>query len=177
MSERYGAAAVRLPGVVPMDSVGSFEAFFEQESRVLYRRLCVITGDRTEAEDVMQDAFLAVWERWDRVQAMDDPTGYLFRTAMNLFRKRYRRALLAARRTVGLAPSRDRYADVDTKHVVTQALTTLSPRQRAALVLTELVGCSSEEAGAALRIKPGTVRALATQGREALRRTMEPNDE
>ena len=51
----------------------------------------------------MQDAFLTVWERWDRVGGMDDPVGYLYRTAMNLFRKRYRRAMLSVRRTVGLA--------------------------------------------------------------------------
>jgi RNA polymerase sigma factor (sigma-70 family) len=144
---------------------------------VLFRRLCLVTGDPSEAEDVMQDAFLNLWERWDRVRAMEDPTGYLYRTAMNLFRKRYRRALLVARRAVGLAPPRDQYAEVDAKRVVARALATLSPRQRAALVLTELVGYSSAEAGRTLGIKAGTVRALATQAREALRRTMEPNDE
>ena len=56
-----------------------------------------MTGNRAEAEELMQDAFLSVWERWDRVSGMDDPIGYLYRTAMNLFRKRYRRAMLAVR--------------------------------------------------------------------------------
>ena len=68
----------------------SFEDFFEAESRVLYRRLCVITGNGHEAEEIMQDAFLAIWERWDRVAGLDDTTGYLYRTAMNAFRSRYR---------------------------------------------------------------------------------------
>jgi Sigma-70 region 2 len=52
-----------------------FEEFFELESRVLYRRFCVITGNGHEAEEIMQDAFLAIWERWDRVAGLDDPTG------------------------------------------------------------------------------------------------------
>ena len=61
----------------------------------------------------MQDAFLKVWERWDRVGRMDDPVGYLYRTAMNLFRKRYRRAMLAVRRTVGLTPANDDFSEAD----------------------------------------------------------------
>src|SRR5512134_1256050 len=88
----------------------SFEDFYGGESRLLFRRLWLVTGNRAEAEELMQDAFLEVWERWDRVGQMDDPVGYVYRTAMNLFRKRYRRALLAIRRSVGLAPAHDDFA-------------------------------------------------------------------
>lgn len=151
----------------------TFEGFFDAESPVLFRRLCLLTGNRAEAEDVMQDAFLRLWERWDRVSEMQDPTGYLYRTAMNVFRSRYRRARLAARRAVGLAPSRDEFAEADARRAVMQALGKLTPRQRAAVVLTDLIGFGSEEAGRALGVKASTVRALATQGRETLRATME----
>ena len=167
-------AATRLPRpLVITPAALTFEGFFDTESPVLFRRLCLLTGNRSEAEDVMQDAFLRLWERWDRVAAMEDPTGYLYRTAMNVFRSRYRRARLAARRAAGLAP-RDEYAEADARRTVTRALGTLTPRQRAAVVLTDLIGFSSEEAGHALGVKASTVRALATQGRETLRRTMEP---
>jgi RNA polymerase sigma-70 factor (ECF subfamily) len=176
MSEPSLAAGVRVSGQVELGATESFEAFFDAESAALFRRLCLITGDRAEAEDIMQDAFLKLWERWDRVPQMDDPTGYLYRTAMNLFRKRYRHAAVVARKAVGLAPRRDEFADADDKRVVARALATLAPRQRAALVLTELVGYSSEEAGRVLGIRAGTVRALATQGRDVLRRTMERDD-
>ena len=73
----------------------TFETFYDAEARTLFRRLWLVTGNRSEAEEIMQDAFLKVWERWDRVRAMDDPVGYLYRTAMNMFRKRHRRAALA----------------------------------------------------------------------------------
>lgn len=124
----------------------------------------------------MQDAFLKVWERWERVDGMDDPVGYLYRTAMNLFRKRYRRAVMAVRRTIGLGPSRDDFADADERETVRRMLSTIPPRQRAALVLTELLGFSPDEAGRALGVQASTVRSLSRHGRESFRRAMEVDD-
>src|SRR4029078_10527725 len=80
----------------------NFEAFFEAEHARLLRALYLVTGDPQEAEELMQDAFVAVWERWARVRSRDEPTGYLYRTAMNRFRSRLRRAARATRRA--LAP-------------------------------------------------------------------------
>ena len=124
----------------------------------------------------MQDAFLRVWERWDRVGGMDDPVGYLYRTAMNLFRKRYRRAALSVRRAVGLAPRIDDFSDADDRHVVHHVLATIPPRQRAALVLTEMLGFSSKEAGDALGVTDATIRSLTRHGRDAFRSVMEVDD-
>jgi RNA polymerase sigma factor (sigma-70 family) len=137
----------------------------------------MITGSRHEAEELAQDAFLALWERWDRVATMEDPTGYLYRTAMNAFRKRRRRAALALRRLSGMAPQQDAFAAADARQVVAAALAGLSRRQRAALVLTELLEFSSEEAGIALGIKPVTVRVLASQGGAAMRLSVGASDE
>lgn len=150
MHEPLRLAAVPLDSE-PLDASLSFETFYDAESRTLFRRLWLVTGKRSEAEEFMQDAFLKVWERWEQVGAMDDPVGYLYRTAMNLFRKRYRRAVLAIRRTVGLAPARDDFADADDREIVRRVLSTLPPRQRAALVLTEMLGFSPEDAGARAR--------------------------
>lgn len=164
------------PAIDALEATRSFEAFYEAESRLLFRRLWLVTGNRAEAEELMQDAFLKVWERWDRVGAMEDPVGYLYRTAMNLFRKRYRRALLAIRRSVGLEPWRDDFAAADDRDTVRRVLSTLPARQRAALVLTELLGFSPQEAGEALGIKASSVRSLSHQGRASFRRVMEVED-
>lgn len=155
----------------------AFAAFFEAERDGLFGALVLITGDRHEAEEVVQDAFLAVWERWDQVGGMENPAGYLYRTAMNVFRRRRRRAAVAVRRAVGLAHQEDAFAAADSKQVVAQALAGLSRRQRAALVLTDLLGFSSEEAGQALGIKPVTVRVLASQGRAAMKQSLGEKDE
>ena len=159
-----------------LEGARTFEAFYQAEARTLFRRLWLVTGNRAEAEELMQDAFLKVWERWEQVGAMEDPVGYLYRTAMNLFRKRYRRAVLAIRRSMGLAPSRDDFADADDRETVRQVLSTLPPRQRAALVLTELLGFSPDDAGRALGVQASTVRSLSHQGRASFRRAMEVDD-
>ena len=159
-----------------LEASRNFEVFYEAEAQTLFRRLWLVTGNRAEAEEIMQDAFLMVWQRWDRVTGMDDRVGYLYRTAMNLFRKRYRRAMLAVRRTVGLAPSNDDFSDADDRHVVRHVLAELPPRQRAALVLTELLGFTSKEAGDALGVTDATIRSLTRHGRDAFRKVMEVED-
>jgi RNA polymerase sigma-70 factor (ECF subfamily) len=153
-------------------TISTFEDFFEEESLALFRRMCLVTGNRQEAEDVMQEAFLRLYERWDRIREMDDPVGYLYRTAFNVFRRRSRRAALAMRRILRLAPSTDEFAAADARQMVSQALSRLTPRQRAALVLTEILGYSSEAAGNLLGVRAVTVRALASQGRAAMRRAL-----
>jgi RNA polymerase sigma factor (sigma-70 family) len=155
----------------------TFEAFYEAERDGLFGALVLITGSRHEAEELTQDAFLALWERWDRVSSMENPTGYLYRTAMNAFRKARRRAAVALRRVVGMAPEQDAFAAADARQIVAAALGGLSRRQRAALVMTELLGFSAEETGRALGIKPVTVRVLASQGRAAMKQSVGASDE
>jgi RNA polymerase sigma-70 factor (ECF subfamily) len=154
---------------VPVPVAGSFEDLVRAESARLFRALCLITGNRQESEEIMQDAFLAIWERWDRVGAMNDPTGYLFRTAMNAFRRRTRRAALAVKRAVAMTPPEDPFSGVDTRRDVADALASLDRKQRAAIVLTGLLGYTSEEAGQMLGMSAGSVRVLASRARSHLR--------
>jgi RNA polymerase sigma factor (sigma-70 family) len=154
----------------------AFETFFEDEKERLLRALYLITGSAGEAEDLAQEAFTRLYERWDAVSVMDDPAGYLHRTAMNVFRNQARRAKVALRRAVGLGPDQDVFERVDDRDVATRALASLTPRQRAALVLTEGLGYSGEDAGRLLGIKAGTVWALTHQARTSLRGTVEAID-
>jgi RNA polymerase sigma-70 factor, ECF subfamily len=145
-----------------------FEDFFGEEHARLFGALCFVTGDRHEAEEIMQDAFLRMWERWDEVQ-FADPSAYLFRTAMNVFRNRYRRSVLGLRKTLGITPSEDAFANVDDRDLLVRSLRELTPDQRAAVLLTGYVGLSSEEAGKMLGMRASTIRTLATRGRAAIR--------
>lgn len=149
----------------------SFDAFFEREHGDLFGALFLVTRDRHEAEDLMQEAFLKLWERWDRVVSLEDPTGYLYRTAMNAFRMRYRRTAVAARRLfkLGIPRGPDPLDVVEDRDHVDRVLRELTPRQRAALVLTELLGYSTEDAGSLLGVKPVTIRVLVSQARKAAR--------
>jgi len=150
----------------------SFEDFFRAEQVGLFRALCLVTGSRHEAEEVMQDAFIKVYERWERVSRMEHPDGFLYRVAMNEFRSRYRRAARAMRRSVVPWQQDDAFAAVEDRDAVIRALRTLIPQQRAAIVLTSLLGYTSEEAGRMLGMRASTVRALGTRARDSLRRSV-----
>ncbi len=146
-----------------------FDAFFQEEHERLFKALYFVTGNRHDAEEVMQDAFLKLWERWDSIDEIEDPTGYLFRVGLNGFRMRRRRAATSIRKVVPAPEARDLFLDAEMRTDVRAMLLGLTPRQRAALLLVDLLGYSSEQAGSILGVRPSTVRALATQGRRALR--------
>jgi RNA polymerase sigma-70 factor (ECF subfamily) len=159
-----------------MSETLTFDAFFQDESDRLLRVLCVVTGSRSQAEDIAQEAFTKVFERWEQVVAMENPAGYLYRTAMNQFRSEYRRAARALKRVVTFRDEAvDVFTAVEDRDEAAHALASLTPRQRAALVLTEALGYSGEESGELLGIKASTVYALTHQARAALADTVEAN--
>jgi DNA-directed RNA polymerase specialized sigma24 family protein len=94
---------------------------------------------------------------------------------MNQFRSRYRRATVTLRRVVAVGPDRDVFDEVDDRDLAIRALGSLPPRQRAALVLTEGLEYSGEEAGRLLGVQATTVWALTHQARAALA-AMEESD-
>jgi len=147
-----------------------FDALFAEEHERVYRGLLFITGSRSDAEELMQDAFLKLWERWDRVGSIDDPVAYLFRIALNGSRMRARRAMRASRRLLPLLGGEaDPFEHVEAREDLRVLLRGIPDRQRTALVLTEIFGYTSEQAGEIMHVRAGTVRMLASQGRAALR--------
>jgi len=167
MSEAARTAAGELSDARP-----SFEEFFERHRRDVFAALVLVTRDRHEAEEVAQEAFVRIWQRWDRVDTIEDLTAYAFATAMNVWRSRLRRAEVALRRVIHTIPS-DEMANIDAEDSVVRALGHLTPRQRAVVILTDLLGWTSEEAGRALRIRASTVRVLSSRAHERLRQHMD----
>jgi RNA polymerase sigma-70 factor (ECF subfamily) len=165
---RVEGEVVRLP-VERVEAWALFDEFFDEEHEHLFKALYFVTGNRQDAEELMQDAFMKLWERWDQIDRISDPAGYLFRVALNGFRMRRRRAATALRRLAPVADERDLFAEAEMRADVQRLLLGLSVRQRAALLLVDLLGYPSEQAALILRVRPSTVRALATQGRMALR--------
>src|SRR5205809_708492 len=83
---------------------------------------------------------------------------------------------VALRKTAGWMPHDDQLELVESRDSVVRAMASLSPRQRAAVVLIDVLGLSSEQAGTALGVKAVTVRVQAARGREALRKAMGDHD-
>ncbi len=152
----------------------TFEDLFADEHARLYRALYLIIGNTHEAEELMQDAFLHVLERWDRI---DDPAGYLYRSALNSTRSRFRRLASAAKRPLTPGQPEDPFAAADLRDQMVRSLRGLPDRQRTALVLVDLLDYRSEDAGKVLGITAATVRSLVSHGRAAMKLSLEVDDD
>jgi len=146
-----------------------FAAFFHDHSEKLLRAMYLISGDRYEAEEIAQEAFARLYERWARVSRMRSPEGYLFRTARNVHRRRLRRLATEARRLVAKS---ERLGDAEAAEIrqdVLAVLRSMPSSQRTALVLVEWVGLTTEEVANALGIAPSSVRARLHRARATFR--------
>jgi len=148
----------------------SFAEFFEREHLRLGRAIFLLTGDRDEAEDLVQEALARAYERWDLVSQMGEPAGYVYRIASNLHRRRSRtrlrqRTLVERRRVQDSDPGDAADARMD----VLAALAMLPQDQREAVVLVEMFGFDTETAAQALGIKPVSVRVRLHRARLRLR--------
>jgi RNA polymerase sigma-70 factor, ECF subfamily len=166
----HADVGTRRAGIRSAQRPVSFEEFFDAEGSRLFGALVLMGGNRAEAEEIVQDAFLKVWERWERVSRMESPAGFLYRTSLNLYRSRFRRAAVAIKKATHLLAQDDALGEVETRDEVARLLRALTPREREALVLTAYLGYSTEEAGRLLGIKANTVRVLTARARASLRR-------
>lgn len=147
----------------------------------LVRSLASYTGDAGMAEELAQEALVRALERWDRVADMDAPEMWVYRTAINLARSRFRRRQAerrANRRVSAPGPSIAPSADLADVLTMRQELLRLPSRQRAAVVLRYHADLTVDETAAVMDCAPGTVKALTHQALTRLReRLAEPRSE
>ena len=146
-----------------------FEPFFEAEYPRLLRALYLVCGNRHEAEELAQDAFVRAYERWSLVLKADNRPGYVYRIALNLYRSKLRRAARAARKVITPTPEPDAIEAMADRDAISRALGALSEGQREAVVMVEWLGMTDDEAGALLGISPVTVRVRIHRARAILR--------
>jgi RNA polymerase sigma-70 factor (sigma-E family) len=163
-------------GSVRESKLEAFDRLCRDEYASVVRTAYLITGDREEATDLAQEAFARAYERWKSVSRMDRPGGWLQRVVANLaisWRRR-RRAVPEDRiddRSAGVADPEG--SDLD----LMEALSSLTPGQRAAIVLRYYADQPVAAVARALGKRPGTVRALTSQGLARLREFMAQEEE
>ncbi len=155
----------------------TFEAFFQAEYPSLLRAMFLVTGNRHEAEEIAQDAFVRACERWELVRRAENRAGYVYRMALNVYRSKLRRLARGARKVLSPQEQPDFFAAVDDRDALGRALAELSNGQRQALVLVEWVGMTDDEVGALLGISPITVRVRIHRARAVLRPLLRQGDE
>ena len=154
------------------------DALYRAHAAEALRLGYLLTGDRTLAEDLVQDAFVRVLGRFHDLRNRDAFWWYLRRTIVNLstsyFRRRsVERAWLARQRPEEAATAPRDLAERDRLRT---ALMTLRPEQRAAIVLRFYEDLSEADTAEALGMPLGTVKSTVSRGIERLRHEL-PRDE
>lgn len=138
--------------------------------------LALRTGSRALAEELAQEAFVRVWERWPTVQTMDSPEAWTFRVALNLASSRFRRMGAERRASARLGARPVEHASLDTggpeRALVRDAIAGLPPRQRTVVILRYFSDLSVAETAHAMGCAEGTVKSLTSKAVEALRATL-----
>jgi len=145
-------------------------AYMEQAFRVAFR----VVGHREDAEDLVQEAFLAAHQYLDSFEVGRPFGPWLMRIVVNrganLRRSRARRSTEPETEGVSDAPSALEESEWrDTGRVLQDALATLSERQRLIVTMFEVDGMSSAEIGEMMELAPGTVRWHLHEARRHLR--------
>jgi RNA polymerase sigma-70 factor (sigma-E family) len=150
----------------------AFERFVREHTPTLYRTAYLLTGNRYEAEELLQDTLTLLYPKWDRVMAADKPIAYVQRCVGN-------RAVSRRRVPATRAESRWELPDgwdgsdlgekVAVSRTVWQLLGTLPTKQRAALVLRYFYDLPEGDVAEALGCRPTSVRSLVSRGIAAMR--------
>jgi RNA polymerase sigma-70 factor (ECF subfamily) len=156
-------AAAQRHGVPPA-TAEAFDDLYRDSRERIASQLLVLTGNRQDSYDLVQEAFVRTWTRWERIARYDDPEAFVRRVAFNLAKNRWR---TARRMVLRASPPERAIYDLDrtTTDAVLAALVGLSRNERAAIVLHHLAGLSVEEVAAELRAPPGTVKSWLARGR------------
>jgi RNA polymerase sigma-70 factor (sigma-E family) len=143
--------------------------FADANSVGLTRFAYVLCGDRGLAEDLVQDAFYALYRRFGDTLVLAAPVAYARRTIVNghISHRRRRTATATVLGEVPELATED--SDPTEQDAMWRTLATLPDRQRAVLVLRYYLDLSDSDIASALDCREGTVRSLASRAFAALR--------
>lgn len=168
------------PAIETVVDVAGWErylALYDQHATRLYRiALLMLRGNRHDADDALQEVFLAAYRPW-QAGKVDDLGPYLRRSLTNRITSRGRHISVVGRheqRRQGDGRGTPLVDDQATDHVALQrALDQLPTRQRAAVILRYYEGLSIAETAAALGVTDGTVKSQVSDALHRLRHVME----
>jgi RNA polymerase sigma-70 factor (sigma-E family) len=163
----------------PSPEADAIDGLYRSHALGLLRLALLLAGDRTTAEDVVQDAFLGLYRAWSRIREPDKALGYLRTSVVNGCRSVQR-----ARRTAWLRAERHQrheppvwsaeaaaLAGEDRREVLT-AVARLPRRQREVLALRYYAELGDSEIASVLGVSRGTVSSTASRALAALAREL-----
>lgn len=158
-------AEARVVQAAPAD----FSSFYAVEWQGVFRPLAVILRDVDLAHEATDEAMTRAYQHWRRVRRMNNPSGWVYRVALNWSRTQLRRRAVAAR----LLPHRKQdLREPMVEPGLAAALAQLPLPQREVVVLRYVLDWSESEIAAALGIPRGTVKSRLHRALAHLREEM-----
>jgi RNA polymerase sigma factor (sigma-70 family) len=152
-----------------------FDPFFHAHFEKVARAAALVTRDAGAGQDLAQEAFMRLLERWGSMESDDHARNFAFKVAINLARSHLRkhgRLSLYGLRGPDAPGTSSSTGSSDAWLAMADALGALSPRQRACVVLVDYVDMDSAAAAAVLGMSAGTVRVHLMRGRRSLRESL-----
>lgn len=158
----------------PWTADEALERLYAAHWRQLVRLSVLLVRDVGTAEEVVQDAFIAVHRRWGRLREPDKALAYLRQTVVNHSRSAIRHRMVVQRHVErGPDPGREVTAEpgeaVARRAAVIEAMRALPQRQREVLALRYYLDLSEAEIADTLGISRGAVKSHASRGAAGLR--------
>ena len=145
----------------------------------LVRFALMLVGDQTTAEDVVQEAFLGLYQAWNRVRDPDAVLGYLRTAVLNgarsVHRSRGRARLLRVQHDPPVWSAEAAVMDGEDRRAVLAAIATLPQRQREVLALKYYLDLRERDVAAIMRVSRGTVAAASSRALATLVRRLQEN--
>jgi RNA polymerase sigma-70 factor (sigma-E family) len=169
------------PADVVADREGAITALFDVHYTRMLRVAVVLLGDVAAAEDVVQDAFLALYSAWAQVRDKQEAVGYLHRSVVNGARSRLRRRTVANRfrppRESNVISAEDAALSSLVPGSLLTAIRSLPRREREAVLLRHYLDQSEQQTAQALGLRSGSVKGYASRGLAKLRAALRhPHD-
>jgi RNA polymerase sigma-70 factor, ECF subfamily len=157
----------------------AFELLMRQHERLVLVTALRLLGNMADAQDVSQEVFLRLYRNWSKVEASPTVAAWLYRVTVNAcYDARRRRKPEDPMETAGDLPAGgddpQQCASVsERRRLLEMSLRTLSTKERAALVLRDLEGLSTEETARALGSSAATVRSQISKARVKVKEFVE----
>ena len=160
----------------PQSPADAVTALYEAHALGLVRLAVLMTGDQGSAEDIVQDAFLGLYRRWDSLTDLPYPLAYLRASVLNGCRTALRRRSRADRaHYLSDVPSESAEARAllsEEQRAVARVIRDLPDRQREALVLRYYLNLSEADTAEAMRVSRGAVKSATSRALAALGRRL-----
>jgi RNA polymerase sigma-70 factor (sigma-E family) len=152
-----------------MRDTAEFDTFYAGTSRRVLGAVYAMTGDLSEAEDAVAEAYARAWQRWDTVRDADSPEAWVRTVASRVAVTSWRKAVNRIRAHERSEPRNRAMPGLSPDHVaLVTALREIPAAQRRVIVLHHLVGLTVEEIAREVGSPTGTVKARLARGRRAL---------